>query len=143
MSLLLFSFLSSFHALAFRLNSVSNSSINKVFRKRAVCSPFPYHSEWLSVSAAGRAAHAQAHTDTHTPKEFRGGCSQNSIQDHFSDINVAVTAVKAVNAPFLCFLWTRPRRKTGFGTLLCYDTVRRGSVKCYATSLYGNKRLYE
>lgn len=125
-----------FHAPAFRLNSVSNSSINKVFRKRAVCSPFPYPSEWLSVSAAGGAAHAQAHTDTHTPKEFRGGRSQNSIQDHFSDINGAVTAVTAVNAPFLCFLWTRSRWKTGFATLLCHDTVRRGSVECYATQSY-------
>lgn len=130
LSLLLF-FFRLFHAPAFRLNSVSNGSLNKVFRKRAVCSPFPGPSEWLSVSAAGRAAHAQMHkhTSTHTPLEFRGGRSQNLIQDHFSDINVAVTAVTAVNAPFLCFLWTRPRWKAGSGTFLCHDTVRHGSVK--------------
>lgn len=65
LSLLLF-FFRLFHALAFRLNSVSNGSINKVFRKRAVCSPFPGPSEWLSVSAAGRAAHARTHAQAHT-----------------------------------------------------------------------------
>lgn len=56
----------------------------------------------------------------------RGGCSPNWIQDHFSDINVAVTAVTAVNAPFLCFHWTAV--KTSPGTLLCHDSAGRGSV---------------
>lgn len=50
----------SFHAVTLRLNSVGSSSINKVFRRRAVCSPFPGLSEWLSVSVLPRPSAARA-----------------------------------------------------------------------------------
>lgn len=46
----------SLYAVTLRLNSVSNSSINKVFRRSTVCSPFPSLCEWLSVSVLSSAA---------------------------------------------------------------------------------------
>lgn len=48
-----------FRAVTLWLNSVSNGSINKVFRRSAVCSPFPSLSEWLSVSVPSAARTAQ------------------------------------------------------------------------------------
>lgn len=46
----------SLYAVTLWLNSVSNSSINKVFKRSTVCSPFPSLCEWLSVSVLSSAA---------------------------------------------------------------------------------------
>ena len=73
----------SFHVVTLWLNSVGSSSINKVFRRSAVCSPFPSLSEWLSVSVCS--ARSKCCLGVETPLEFLGECCQKVIQDYFSE----------------------------------------------------------
>lgn len=73
----------SFHVVTLWLNSVGSSSINKVFRRSAVCSPFPSLSEWLSVSVCS--ARSKCCLGVETPLEFLGERCQKFIQDYFKD----------------------------------------------------------
>lgn len=58
----------SFHVVMLWLNSVGSSSINKVLRRSAVCSPFPNLSEWLSVCVCS--ARSECCLGVETPLEF-------------------------------------------------------------------------
>lgn len=73
----------SFHVVTLWLNSVGSSSINKVFRRSAVCSPFPSLSEWLSVSVCS--ARSKCCLGVETPLELLGECCQKFIQDYSND----------------------------------------------------------
>lgn len=73
----------SFHVVTLWLNSVGSSSINKVFRRSAVCSPFPSLSEWLSVSVCS--ARSKCCLGVETPLELLDECCQKFTQDYFND----------------------------------------------------------
>lgn len=73
----------SFHVVTLRLNSVGSTSINKVFRRSAVCSPFPSLSECLSVCVCS--ASSECCLGVETPLEFLHKRCQKFIQDYFND----------------------------------------------------------
>lgn len=74
----------SFHVVTLRLNSVGSSSINKVFRRSAVCSPFPTQSEWLSVSVCSASNKCCLGAEK-TAGIFWGERCQKFIRDYLND----------------------------------------------------------
>lgn len=117
----------SFQVVTLWLNSVGSSSINKVFRRSAVCSPFPSLSEWLSVSVCS--ARSKCCLGVEIPLEsfffFLGECCQKFIQDYFNDKS---TITEMHHSCFLLgVVWERELEsvlwKIGSGSFPCHETV--------------------
>lgn len=112
----------SFHVVTLWLNSAGSSSINKVFRRSAICSTFPGLSEWLSLSVCS--ARSKWCLGGETPLEFLGECCQVYPRLLLKINPLKQKRITLVSFWMLC-LWELESLlwKIGSGSFPCHDTV--------------------